>query len=82
MRRTTPSGLEVFLPHTDRDDWAAHGYRSREEYLFWSRKVCGLACLQSLLHGWTDVRSPWASSSRKLSTGAATWSSPRARSRD
>lgn len=56
MRRTDPAGLEVFLPHTERDDWAAHGYRSREEYLFWSRKVCGLACLQSLLHGWTDVR--------------------------
>jgi hypothetical protein len=37
-------------------DWFSDGYHSREDYLFWSRKVCGLACLQSLLHGWTDVR--------------------------
>lgn len=61
MRRTLLSGLEVFLPRTDPSrlhDWALDGYRSREEYLFWSRKVCGLACLQSLLHGWTDVRLP------------------------
>ncbi|MFD0903444.1 peptidase [Actinomadura sediminis] len=61
MRRTEPSGLEVFLGGTDPSrphDWASDGYRSREEYLFWSRKVCGLACLQSLLLGWTDVRLP------------------------
>lgn len=59
MRRTDPCGLEVFLPGTDPSDlpdWASHGYRSSDDYLFWSRKVCGLACLQSLLHGWTDVR--------------------------
>ncbi|OLT27312.1 hypothetical protein BJF79_01550 [Actinomadura sp. CNU-125] len=59
MRRTGESGLELFLPRTDSTilhDWASDGYRSREEYLFWSRKVCGLACLQSLLHGWTGVR--------------------------
>ncbi|RKT87378.1 hypothetical protein SAMN05421805_113161 [Saccharopolyspora antimicrobica] len=59
VRRTDLSGLEVFLPRTDPPrlhDWASDGYRSSEEYLFWSRKVCGLACLQSLLHGWTDVR--------------------------
>jgi len=59
MRRTDPSGLEVFLRDTnpsDLPDWASQGYRSSDEYLFWSRKVCGLACLQSLLHGWTDVR--------------------------
>ncbi|WP_084336736.1 hypothetical protein [Actinomadura oligospora] len=61
MRRTGPSGLEVFLGGADpsrRHDWASDGYRSSEEYLFWSRKVCGLACLQSLLHGWTDIRLP------------------------
>lgn len=59
MRRSELAGLEVFLPRTDPSrlyDWASDGYRSSEEYLFWSRKVCGLACLQSLLHGWTDVR--------------------------
>ncbi|MCF8570479.1 hypothetical protein L5G32_09390 [Gordonia sp. HY002] len=59
MRRTDPSKLEVFLGGPDpsrRHDWAADGYRSSEEYLFWSRKVCGLACLQSLLHSWTDIR--------------------------
>jgi hypothetical protein len=61
VRRTDISGPEVFLGGTDPSllhDWAADGYRSSEEYLFWSRKVCGLACLQSLLHGWTDVRLP------------------------
>lgn len=59
IRRTDPSGLEVFLPHTDPSqlhDWTADGYRSSKDYLFWSRKVCGLACLQSLLQGWTAVR--------------------------
>ncbi|WP_419992366.1 hypothetical protein [Streptomyces boninensis] len=59
VRRTGQSGLEVFLPRTDTSrmpDWALDGYRSSEEYLFWSRRICGLACLQSLLHGWTDVR--------------------------
>lgn len=59
MRRTGSSGVEVFLRPTDppyQHDWVSGGYRSSEEYLFWSRKVCGLACLQSLLHGWTDVR--------------------------
>ncbi|MEV5576807.1 hypothetical protein AB0L06_42865 [Spirillospora sp. NPDC052269] len=61
MRRTGPSGLEVFLGGPDPSrlhDWASDGYRSSEEYLFWSRKVCGLACLQSLLLGWTDIRLP------------------------
>ncbi|MDA2814756.1 hypothetical protein O4J56_29195 [Nocardiopsis sp. RSe5-2] len=61
MRRTDPARLEVFLGGTDPSrlhDWASDGYRSSEEYLFWSRKVCGLACLQSLLHGWTDIRMP------------------------
>ncbi len=61
MRRAAPSGLDVFLRRTDPShlhDWASDGYHSREEYLFWSRKVCGLACLQSLLHGWTDIRLP------------------------
>jgi hypothetical protein len=59
MRRTGSSGLEVFLPPSDQPqprDWVHDGYRSSEQYLFWSRRVCGLACLQSLLHGWTDVR--------------------------
>ncbi|WP_157433077.1 hypothetical protein [Actinomadura rifamycini] len=59
MRRTGFSGLEVFLGGTAPSrlhDWASDGYRSSEEYLFWSRKVCGLACLQSLLQGWTDIR--------------------------
>lgn len=59
MRRTGSSGLEVFLQRSDPPqlrDWVCDGYRSSEEYLFWARKVCGLACLQSLLHAWTDVR--------------------------
>ena len=59
MRRTKAGGLEVFLSPADLsqlDDWTREGYQSAEDYLFWSRRVCGLACLQSLLHGWTDVR--------------------------
>jgi hypothetical protein len=57
MRRSGSSALEVFLTDPPQPrDWVRDGYRSSEEYLFWSRKVCGLACLQSLLHGWTDVR--------------------------
>lgn len=59
MRHTSLSGLEVFLGGASPSrlhDWAADGYRSSDEYLFWSRKICGLACLQSLLHGWTDAR--------------------------
>lgn len=59
MRRTDMSVLEVFMGGADPSrlhDWASDGYRSAEEYLSWSRKVCGLACLQSLLHAWTDVR--------------------------
>jgi len=61
MRRTGLTRVEVVLRNTDVSqlrDWAADGYSSAEEYLFWSRRVCGLACLQSLLHGWTDVRLP------------------------
>ena len=60
MRRTGRSGLEVRLKNVEGrqevSDWNSGGYRSHAEYLFWSRKVCGLACLQSLLHAWTDVR--------------------------
>lgn len=57
--RSNPACIEVFFEnaHAERlHDWVTDGYRSLEDYLFWSRKVCGLACLQSLLHGWTDVR--------------------------
>jgi hypothetical protein len=33
-------------------EWSRDGFATREDYLFWSRRICGLACLQSLLHGW------------------------------
>lgn len=33
-------------------DWSSDGYPSEEEYLFWSRHVCGLACLRSVLRAW------------------------------
>ncbi|WP_280257777.1 hypothetical protein [Nocardia wallacei] len=57
VRRTDPSTVEAVLRDIDsRYDWRSDGYSSRAEYLFWSRKLCGLACLQSLLHGWTDTR--------------------------
>jgi hypothetical protein len=41
MRRRGTAPLEVFLteaPHPR--DWAREGYRSREEYLFWSPLAC------------------------------------------
>ncbi|WKX68579.1 hypothetical protein [Streptomyces sp. XD-27] len=72
IQRAAPSGVDVFLRRTDPSqlhDWASDGYHSREEYLFWSRKICGLACLQSLLHGWTDVRLPM----RELLAQALDW---------
>ncbi|MEU8545065.1 hypothetical protein AB0C52_34550 [Streptomyces sp. NPDC048717] len=72
IRRAAPSRLDVFLGRTDPSqlhDWASDGYHSGEEYLFWSRKICGLACLQSLLHGWTDVRLPM----RRLLSQALDW---------
>jgi hypothetical protein len=34
-------------------DWASDGYPSEAEYLFWSRHICGLACLRSVLRAWT-----------------------------
>ncbi len=33
-------------------DWRQSGYVSVEDYRFWSRHVCGLACLRSVLRGW------------------------------
>ncbi|MCI0157570.1 hypothetical protein KNO15_12790 [Leifsonia shinshuensis] len=34
-------------------DWSSDGYPSEEEYLFWSRHICGLACLRSVLRAWS-----------------------------
>ncbi|GAB2724848.1 hypothetical protein [Nocardia thraciensis] len=58
VRRTDQSRVETLWRDDapQPDGWRLDGYRSREEYLFWSRRACGLACLQSLLHGWTDTR--------------------------
>jgi len=59
VRRNHLSEIEVYLADVTPSrlhHWASDGYGSLEEYLFWSRRVCGLACLQSLLQGWTDVR--------------------------
>lgn len=33
-------------------DWALDGYGSAEEYRFWARNVCGLACLRSVMRSW------------------------------
>lgn len=33
-------------------DWSSDGYPSEEEYLFWSRHICGLASLRSVLRAW------------------------------
>lgn len=33
-------------------DWKRAGFGSHDAYLFWSRRVCGLACLQSVLKAW------------------------------
>lgn len=34
-------------------DWSTDGYPSEREYLFWSRHICGLASLRSVLRAWT-----------------------------
>lgn len=33
-------------------DFRTDGYPSESEYLFWSRHICGLACLRSVLRAW------------------------------
>jgi len=42
-------------------DWASDGYDSSAQYDFWSRRVCGLACLRSVLRGWYDDSPPMGS---------------------
>jgi hypothetical protein len=39
-----------------RDDprWASSGADNRDEYEFWSWRVCGMACLKTLLLAWRD----------------------------
>jgi len=37
-------------------DWSTEGYPSEEEYLFWSRHICGLACLQMVLRAWSPKK--------------------------
>lgn len=38
--------------------WSEAGFDSEDEYRFWSRRICGLACLQSVLAYWAlDVPS-------------------------
>jgi len=34
-------------------DWSTDGYPSEQEYLFWSRHICGLASLRSVLRAWS-----------------------------
>lgn len=33
-------------------DWARDGYASADEYRYWARNVCGLACLRSVMRVW------------------------------
>lgn len=33
-------------------DWTSAGFETPDEYRFWSRRICGLACLQSALTYW------------------------------
>ncbi|MFF1572232.1 hypothetical protein ACFVWR_05750 [Leifsonia sp. NPDC058292] len=47
-------------------DWRASGFTSAEEYRFWARHVCGLACLRSVLQAWQGRDVPLA----ELLTGA------------
>ncbi len=43
-----------------RDDpaWAGSGAASRDEYAFWARRACGVACLRSILSTRTDGPPP------------------------
>lgn len=58
----SPAGVRAIVE--DGDDpcadplWREAGFSSEEEYRFWSRRICGLACLQSVLAHWAfDVPS-------------------------
>lgn len=43
VRGEDPAGLH---------DWARDGYASADEYRYWARNVCGLACLRSVVRVW------------------------------
>lgn len=51
-----PRCNEALIVHGDDPaglhDWAQDGYGSAEEYRYWARNVCGLACLRSVVRGW------------------------------
>lgn len=32
--------------------WVQRGFRTKDEYRYWSRRTCGLACLESMLQYW------------------------------
>lgn len=60
--------IEQGISPSKHHDWRVDGYSTEEEYLFWSRHVCGLACLRSVLRAWhPDGKTP---SMRELLAGA------------
>jgi hypothetical protein len=46
-----PGFVDGSLRPADDPNWASSGARTRQEYEFWSTKVCGLACLKMIMAG-------------------------------
>jgi hypothetical protein len=44
-----PQFLDGSLSAADDPNWARSGARTRAEYAFWARRLCGLACLRMVL---------------------------------
>ena len=44
--------IEQGISPVEQHDWTRDGYATESEYIFWSRHVCGLACLRSVLRAW------------------------------
>jgi hypothetical protein len=44
-----PQFLDGSLSPADDPRWAASGARTRQDYAFWSTRICGLACLKMIL---------------------------------
>lgn len=62
--------IEQGTSPSEHHDWRIDGYATEEEYLFWSRHVCGLACLRSVLRAWYPEQN--IPSMRELLAGART----------
>lgn len=47
---------EAAVDPCDDPSWVQHGFDSEDSYRFWSRRICGIACLESVLDHWRIPR--------------------------